>query len=146
MADREQRIRQQAAEIEALRDQGMVDEDVAEKLGIHIATLYRRLQYKREMTEASATKVKSDSLPNFHRWDVPEDEHVDFSDLDSDDNYDEFDMPIEELIEARRERFKRYDGKRKKKHIRDIGVNIKGPIAITHFGDPHVDDDGCNWW
>ncbi len=145
MADREQRVRQQAAEIEALRDQGMSDEDVAEKLGIHVATLYRRLQYKREMTDTSAAKVKSDSLPNFHRWDVPENEHVDFSDLDFDDNYDEFDMPIEELIEARRERFKRYDGKRKKKHIRDIGVNIKGPIAITHFGDPHVDDDGCNW-
>ena len=67
MADREQRVRQQAAEIEALRDQGMSDDDVAEKLGIHVATLYRRLQYKREMTDTSATKVKSDSLPNFHR-------------------------------------------------------------------------------
>jgi hypothetical protein len=29
--------------------------------------------------------------------------------------------------------------------LRQVAVNIGGPIAVAFFGDPHVDDPGCAW-
>ena len=29
--------------------------------------------------------------------------------------------------------------------LRQVKINIDGPIALTFFGDPHVDDQGCAW-
>ena len=53
-------------------------------------------------------------------------------------------LTIRELVEDRKRRFSRLD-----QHMADrklIPVRIKGdlPIGILHFGDPHVDDDGCD--
>jgi len=53
-------------------------------------------------------------------------------------------IPIDEIIEHRK---KQYNQKRKAKKARkliDVHINIKGPIGILHFGDPHVDDDGTD--
>jgi hypothetical protein len=39
--------------------------------------------------------------------------------------------------------------KRKERHdaakLRQVQINIDGPIGIAFFGDPHVDDPGCAW-
>jgi hypothetical protein len=53
-------------------------------------------------------------------------------------------LPIEELVADRKRRF---EVKRRHEEARRlIPVTIKSaePIGILHFGDPHVDDDGCD--
>ena len=52
--------------------------------------------------------------------------------------------PVEELIA---ERVRKYDLKKTNNEYRrliNIKIKIDGPIAIAHFGDPHVDDDGTD--
>lgn len=54
------------------------------------------------------------------------------------------DLPIEELVAARKRRF---EFKQKHEDARKlIPVHIKKcePIGILHFGDPHIDDDGTD--
>lgn len=54
------------------------------------------------------------------------------------------DIPVEELVE---QRIKQFDAKLKyHEAVKAIPVNVHldGPIGILHFGDPHVDDDGCD--
>ena len=46
------------------------------------------------------------------------------------------------LLAARHQKRKaHYDASK----LRQVQVNIDGPIAIWGFGDPHVDDKGCAW-
>lgn len=54
------------------------------------------------------------------------------------------DVPVEELIRSKVERFSR---KREAEQARDrivVKINEAGPVGILHLGDPHVDDDGCD--
>ena len=54
-------------------------------------------------------------------------------------------LSAEELIEQRCQAFrvkKDYEDGRK---LIPVDVHLAGPIGILHFGDPHVDDDGCDW-
>lgn len=54
------------------------------------------------------------------------------------------DLDIGELLSWRK---KQFDQKRLHKEavrLRDVRITIDGPIGITHFGDPHVDDDGTD--
>lgn len=55
------------------------------------------------------------------------------------------DIPIEDIIRAQAERFKQ----RKLAHDAHKWMKFKVltdlPIGINWFGDPHLDDDGCNW-
>lgn len=66
---------------------------------------------------------------------------------------DEFEHPealpaegfdIEDLLQIRRERFKRKQAHEEAAKLRKIKVKVDGPFAIHHFGDPHVDDDGTD--
>ena len=54
------------------------------------------------------------------------------------------DLPIPELIAYRKRQFERKQAHRQAVKLRDIRVKLDGPIAICHFGDPHVDDDGTD--
>lgn len=53
--------------------------------------------------------------------------------------------PVEDIIARREVDFKR----KKKAHdaglLIRVNVTMDGPVGICHFGDPHVDDDGCDW-
>jgi len=54
------------------------------------------------------------------------------------------DMPVEDLIEHRKRNFiVRHEAETARKLIR-VSITTQGPIGITHFGDPHIDDDGCD--
>lgn len=53
--------------------------------------------------------------------------------------------PIGKLIDRRTEHFNRLHANRKAATWQQIVVEDDGPIAIACMGDPHVDDDGCNW-
>lgn len=56
----------------------------------------------------------------------------------------EGDEPIEELLERRLKAFARKDKAERARKLIDVKVRCDGPIGIVHFGDPHVDDDGCD--
>ncbi len=55
------------------------------------------------------------------------------------------DEPIEDLIARRTAAFARRHEAREAAEIRDVSVRIDGAYGILHMGDPHVDDDGCDW-
>lgn len=55
------------------------------------------------------------------------------------------DLTIDELRAARRKVFQRKDEGAKARKLIPVTVNIPGPIGILHFGDPHIDDDGCDF-
>lgn len=55
------------------------------------------------------------------------------------------DQPIEELIAARKKAFARRQQSEDAKALIPVRVNVEGPYGILHMGDPHLDDDGCDW-
>lgn len=50
----------------------------------------------------------------------------------------------EELIERKKRGFERLAAHEDTKKLLNVHVNVEGPIGILHFGDPHIDDDGCD--
>lgn len=54
------------------------------------------------------------------------------------------DIPLDELINFRIAEFNRKASARQARKLINIDIRIDGPIAISHFGDPHVDDPGSN--
>jgi hypothetical protein len=55
------------------------------------------------------------------------------------------DIPVEQLIDLQCRRFTAADEHRRAKLWRRFTVPTAGPYALMLFGDPHVDDNGCNW-
>jgi hypothetical protein len=54
------------------------------------------------------------------------------------------DIPVDDLVEHRIKQFaKKRESHDATKSIA-VTVSLPGPIAILHFGDPHVDDDGTD--
>ena len=54
------------------------------------------------------------------------------------------DIPVEQLIEHMKRRFERKREYEEASKLIPIRITMPGPIGILHFGDPHVDDDGCD--
>ncbi len=54
------------------------------------------------------------------------------------------DMPISDVLAWRRAAFERKAAHHAAKRWRRFTVPAHGPYALMFFGDPHVDDDGCN--
>jgi hypothetical protein len=53
-------------------------------------------------------------------------------------------LDIDELLTHRKRQFTlKHDAHAARKLI-PVKINVDGPIGIAHFGDPHVDDDGCD--
>ncbi len=52
-------------------------------------------------------------------------------------------QPIEDLISAR-VKASQYKSKKAKKHQRNLTFPAE-PIGVIVFGDPHIDNDGCDW-
>lgn len=55
------------------------------------------------------------------------------------------DIEVPEIIDMMCKRFDKRHAYQKQKDWFPIKVNDKKPIAISFVGDPHVDDNGCNW-
>lgn len=55
------------------------------------------------------------------------------------------DLPIEELIRRSEETFNRKNAYTvtRQTHVIELPDNL--PFGIVHFGDPHLDADGCDW-
>ena len=54
------------------------------------------------------------------------------------------DLPISDILAHRRAAFERKHAHHKAKRWRRYHIPSKGPYALMFFGDPHLDDDGCN--
>lgn len=55
------------------------------------------------------------------------------------------DLPTEEIIKNMCDRFSKRKTHDEATKWRKFKVNSDLPIGICWFGDPHVDDNGCNW-
>jgi hypothetical protein len=53
--------------------------------------------------------------------------------------------PIEEIKAERIANFHQKENAAKSRQLIDIPIKIKGPVGIWLCGDPHVDDDGCDY-
>jgi hypothetical protein len=53
-------------------------------------------------------------------------------------------LPIEALLERRRQQYKHLNEAKQQRKLTPVRVKLDGPIGISHFGDPHVDDDGTD--
>ena len=53
-------------------------------------------------------------------------------------------LPTEAIIARRKEQFEHLKAAKSERLLTPVAVRIDGPVAIAHFGDPHVDDDGTD--
>lgn len=90
-----------------------------------------------KMTGVSATRIRE----TVKQWGTKPDEVKPFTvpSLPSGD------LTIDELRAARRKVFERKDEGARARKLIPVKVNLDGPIGILHFGDPHIDDDGCDF-
>jgi len=55
------------------------------------------------------------------------------------------DLPIDQIIDLQKRRFARRNEYVKAKKWFAVKIRQDGPVGISFFGDPHVDNNGCNW-
>jgi hypothetical protein len=55
------------------------------------------------------------------------------------------DVSVAEIRDMMVRRFEKRQTYHRAKNWFAVKVKIDGPIGVTFWGDPHVDDDGCNW-
>jgi len=53
-------------------------------------------------------------------------------------------IPMEELLDDRCRRYKLKAARKEAEKLIEVEIKLDGPIALFHYGDPHVDDDGCD--
>jgi hypothetical protein len=53
------------------------------------------------------------------------------------------DISAEDLIAYRKKTYAQRNAAEQARKLIGVRVKIDGPIGITHFGDVHIDDDGC---
>lgn len=51
---------------------------------------------------------------------------------------------IEELLDSRKAEFTRVSRAFDARHLIPVEIKIPGPIGVVHFGDPHLDNPGCD--
>lgn len=54
-------------------------------------------------------------------------------------------LPLGELIEARERASRLIQENASAKRIIPVDISTKGPVGLMVWGDPHVDDDGCDF-
>ncbi len=104
----------------------------ANKLGMNERTLMLRIK---KMKQKGYVVPESTYQPGRQIIDKP---HYEFTALPDDD------VPIEELIEQRKRKFAHKREHEEAAKLIPIRVKLGGAIGLLHFGDPHVDDDGCD--
>jgi len=95
----------------------------AKELGKNYHAVY--MLYKRY---ASDDKINNMDKAPFIIQDIPDDE-----------------LTTEELIERSLKRWERKREAHNATKLIDVDLKEKKPFALCFVGDPHIDDDGCNW-
>jgi len=96
----------------------------ASSLNLNLSTYYSRV---REANRRGISPNIIPRQPTFERDPIPDG-----------------DEPIEELLDRRERAFVRKDKAEIARKLIEVRIKMDGPIGICHFGDPHVDDDGCD--
>jgi hypothetical protein len=113
-----------AKEIIALKKRGLGSRKIAEVIGVPRSTVRARLKRASILLEEGASDEKVD----FKVQDLPDPE-----------------LPVEEII-AHMKRVTERDIKAfEARKLINISVKLDGPIGLAHFGDPHIDNHGCDW-
>lgn len=55
------------------------------------------------------------------------------------------DIPVEEIIDLMARRYEKRREHADSKSSQTIRINSDQPVVIAFVGDPHLDDDGCDW-
>ena len=55
------------------------------------------------------------------------------------------DMDVEDLVDHVTERFEKRQRSLEQREWLPVPFHRERPLAISFWGDPHVDDNGCNW-
>jgi hypothetical protein len=116
----------------ALQEANGIRAKVAIKFGLNERSLLMRLK---KMKEKGYTIPDSTYQPGHQVVDKGD---YEFTPLPDDD------VPIEELIAQRKRKFQHKREHEEASKLIPIRVKMAGAIGILHFGDPHVDDDGCD--
>jgi len=90
------------------------------------------LGISRGTLQHSMRAIETNGLP-------PEEPDIEIPDLPSDK------MPTDKLIKHMRERFVARKTARDAREWMKYKVKLDGPVALAFVGDPHLDDNGCNW-
>ena len=91
----------------------------ADSLGIHVNTFKNRLRNAQDQIGEKPKPIATDLPPS--------------------------DIPTGDIIDMMCRRFGTRHEHAKAKRWRKFTVPTSGPYALMLFGDPHVDDNGCNW-
>ena len=120
--------------LKALQDANGIRSVVANKLGLNERSLQMRIKKMKakgytipESTYQQGAVKQDVDKPGFSFTPLPDD-----------------DIPIEELIEQRKRKFLHKREHEEASKLIPIKVKLGGAIGLLHFGDPHVDDDGCD--
>ena len=124
MAGHRLTLEQMQETLDAVKANGSISQ-AARMLGIPEGTLKSR--YRAALAATSEGRLYSDSKEP----QVP--------DLPADD------LPVEELIALQIKRFEKRSARAEAKRWIEIGMPDDRPFGLLWFGDPHVDDNGCNW-
>jgi hypothetical protein len=116
----------------ALQELNGIRAKVALKFGMNERSLLMRLK---KMKEKGYIVPESTYQPGRQVVDKGD---YEFTPLPDDD------VPIEELIAQRKRKFQHKREHEEASKLIPIKIKMAGAIGILHFGDPHVDDDGCD--
>ena len=97
-------------ELIAARSSGATAGEIAAQFGVHIRTVWKRV----------ATLREKEAAPEFTPAPVPS-----------------TDLPVEELIAHRKAQFSQLRAGKEARKLIPVKVNIRGPVGILTFGDPH---------
>ena len=137
-----------APELEALveiyRENKLSCRRTASQLGISRHTIMRRLAKARElnllgMDERTQWSAGKNVMDKFQERSEDKEPVFEAPLLQAED------VPIDELIERRLHDFQRKQKAVESRKLIPIKIKQTGPIGLITFGDPHVDDDGCDW-
>jgi hypothetical protein len=118
--------------LEALQKANGIRVKAASQLGMNERTLLMRLKKMKQKGYTVPNSTYQAGCPIIDKGDY------EFTALPEDD------VPIEELIQQRKRKFQFKREHEESSKLIPIRVKMAGAIGILHFGDPHVDDDGCD--
>lgn len=101
---------------------GEVPKHIAKDMGVGEATAFR---WAREARTQQAAITKPVTFPDF---------------IDGDDE-----EPIEDVIDRMSRNYERAKAAADKKKWYRVEIHDRRPIGVLFMGDPHLDDNGCNW-
>jgi hypothetical protein len=115
-----------AREAVSARANHSTDSEAAASLGLTRAAFIKRLSIGRKRGFASSRSRT-------------ETEDIIFPDLPSSE------LPPEQLIEQACKRFEGHLNAREARRWMEIKIKSNKPIGVAFVGDPHIDNNGCNW-